>query len=170
VLGVGAGFSLPLKTDEQGPVDLAILPIRQVGPWTMRIERLATQRLRFEGLEGRTMLSATPGFRALGLASHAQTTSVATTSSNWSGYAVDSSKDSVSSVAGSWTVPAVAGSGTAYSSIWVGLDGSNSSTVEQIGTDSDVINGQAQYYAWYEMYPKDSVTATFLLDPEKFPE
>src|SRR5207245_2181338 len=29
----------------------------------------------------------------------------------------------------------------------------SSSSVEQIGTDSDIANGVPTYYAWYEMYP-----------------
>jgi hypothetical protein len=84
-----------------------------------------------------------------------------TTSSNWSGYAFDApSGTTVSSVQGSWTVPAVnpsiMASGAAYAGFWVGIDGYTSDTVEQIGTDSDVNNGVASYYAWYEMYPNYS--------------
>jgi autotransporter-associated beta strand protein len=82
---------------------------------------------------------------------------------NWAGYTVNSSQqNAVSAVGGSWTVPTVSGSaGSAlYSSEWVGIDGSNSSTVEQCGTESDYINGKAQYSAWYEMYPNYSVTIT----------
>ena len=44
-----------------------------------------------------------------------------------------------------------------YSSLWVGIDGYSSSTVEQVGTEADVVNGKATYYAWYEMYPSDAV-------------
>jgi hypothetical protein len=69
----------------------------------------------------------------------------------------------VTAVSGTWQVPKVtptSNSGTAYSSVWVGIDGYNSSSVEQIGTDSDVVNGQAQYYVWYEMYPSASVNVT----------
>jgi hypothetical protein len=77
-------------------------------------------------------------------------------SSNWSGYAVTTS--SINEVDGSWTVPALqSGSCVAgndqYSSFWVGIDGFNSNTVEQTGTDSDCVNGVATYYAWYEFYP-----------------
>ncbi|MCL4535195.1 MAG: G1 family endopeptidase [Bacteroidetes bacterium] len=43
---------------------------------------------------------------------------------------------------------------TGYSSAWVGIDGYNSNTVEQIGTEQDCINGAPRYYAWYEMYPQ----------------
>ena len=63
----------------------------------------------------------------------------------------------MNSVSGSWIVPTVSGTGTAYSSAWVGIDGYNSSSVEQIGTDSDLSSGQPSYYAWYEMYPSNMV-------------
>ena len=84
------------------------------------------------------------------------TTGSAVQSSNWSGYAAetnlnDPASGAVTAVSGSWVVPKVtptSNSSTAYSSVWVGIDGYSSSTVEQIGTDSDVVNGQVQYYAW----------------------
>jgi hypothetical protein len=50
--------------------------------------------------------------------------------------------------------------GSAYSSFWVGLDGDTSNTVEQTGTDADCSGSTAQYYAWYELYPKSSVNLT----------
>jgi hypothetical protein len=76
------------------------------------------------------------------------------TSTNWSGYAATGA--TFTSVAASWTQPsATCASGeTSYSSFWVGLDGYNSSTVEQTGTDADCSSGTPRYYAWYEMYPK----------------
>ena len=78
-------------------------------------------------------------------------------STNWSGYAVTSAAGTVTDVKGSWTVPSVScGSGSQYSSFWVGIDGYNSGTVEQTGTDSDCSSGVAQYYAWYEFYPHPS--------------
>ena len=91
--------------------------------------------------------------------------STSTTSSNWSGYVAETSlsnpqSDSVSAVSGTWTVPTATGTGTEYSSVWVGIDGYNSSSVEQLGTDSDVVNGVAQYYVWYEMYPQASNNVT----------
>jgi Peptidase A4 family len=53
-----------------------------------------------------------------------------------------------------------------YSSFWVGLDGYNSNSVEQIGTDADCSHGRASYYAWYEMYPAPSVSiANFPITP-----
>ena len=89
------------------------------------------------------------------------------TSSNWSGYAAATSltnpkADSVTAVSGTWTQPTATASGntTAYCSVWVGIDGYSSNSVEQIGTDSDIVNGKATYYAWYEMYPADAVNIT----------
>lgn len=86
---------------------------------------------------------------------------------NWSGYAVTGSSGSVTSVAGSWTVPAVQSctSTNTYSSFWVGIDGFSSNSVEQLGTDSDCSNGVPTYYAWREMYPQpgfyiNSITIT----------
>lgn len=79
-------------------------------------------------------------------------------SSNWSGIDLVTKKSAVTAVSGSWVVPAVTGTTAAYSSVWVGIDGDGSSTVEQIGTESDTAAGAAtygtpQYYAWFEMYP-----------------
>ncbi len=80
-------------------------------------------------------------------------------SSNWSGYVAETNlrqpqTNSVTSVGGTWNVPAVTGpsSGSTYSSVWVGIDGFNGSTVEQVGTSQNVVNGRPVYYAWYEMY------------------
>lgn len=80
-----------------------------------------------------------------------------TTSTNWSGYAVDGT--GASYVVGSWTVqPATCDPGeTSWSSPWVGIDGDNSNTVEQTGTDTDCNSGSPYYYAWYEMYPKGTM-------------
>src|ERR1700721_1083408 len=62
----------------------------------------------------------------------------ATTSTNWSGYAAASGTCSGSAK---------------YSSFWVGLDGYNSSTVEQTGSEVDCSGSTPEYYSWYEMYP-----------------
>ena len=81
-------------------------------------------------------------------------------STNWSGYVVNGSSGSVTSVEASWKVPTVTGSRftTAYSSFWVGIDGFiGSNTVEQIGTDSDIQRGVPAYYAWYEFYPAEAM-------------
>jgi hypothetical protein len=89
------------------------------------------------------------------------------TSTNWSGYAIAAPAGTVTAVSGSWIVPPVVAppSGTStrhkkqatqYSSFWVGIDGDNSNSVEQIGTDSDWTPSGPVYYAWYEFYPQPS--------------
>jgi len=79
------------------------------------------------------------------------------TSTNWSGYAVTGS--GATHVIGTWTAKSVScrSGENSWSSPWVGVDGDNSNTVEQIGTDSDCQGGTPIYYAWYEMYPKSLV-------------
>ena len=94
-------------------------------------------------------------------------------STNWSGTALNTTAGAVTAVAGSWTVPAVTDTvpGTAgYSSAWVGIDGFLSSTVEQLGTESDTLytsqhDGTPQYYAWYEMYPAGSYQIVGTVQP-----
>src|SRR5579884_3104219 len=77
------------------------------------------------------------------------------TSSNWSGYAAYGPSGSFNSVSASWIQPKVScTSASTYSSFWVGLDGYNSNSVEQLGTEGDCSGGAASYYAWFEMYPK----------------
>ena len=91
-------------------------------------------------------------------------------STNWSGYAALGSltkpaAGAVSEVEGTWTVPAVTGTGAKYSATWVGIDGYASTTVEQCGTEQDLVNGVATYSAWWEMYPKFAVTiSTMTID------
>lgn len=87
----------------------------------------------------------------------------AASSYNWSGYAVTGANGSVRDVRGSWIVPSVTcDSGTEYSSFWIGIDGFNSNTVEQIGTDSDCHAGAPAYYAWFEFYPHPMFTINTL--------
>lgn len=87
-------------------------------------------------------------------------------SSNWSGYAATGQK--FSDVKGSWVEPSVSctSRGAQYSSFWIGLDGYSSSTVEQIGTDSDCAKRNSpSHYAWYEMYPSGSVEVPLSVEP-----
>jgi hypothetical protein len=86
-----------------------------------------------------------------------------TTSTNWSGYVAGtdlngtSGNGTVDYVAGSWVVPTLkATADDTYCAIWVGIDGYNSGSVEQIGTSHDWFNGAQQNYAWFEMYPSGS--------------
>jgi len=81
--------------------------------------------------------------------------------SNWSGYAVLGS--SFDWVGGSWTVPKANCTGVTenqFAAFWAGMDGYNSATVEQIGTDSDCFGKNPFYYAWYEFYPQGQVIIT----------
>jgi hypothetical protein len=88
-------------------------------------------------------------------------------STNWAGYAASVSAGDFSNVSANWSQPAVtcASGETSYSSYWVGLDGYNSKTVEQIGTASDCKNGKPTYYAWYEMYPKFGAICSLEVSP-----
>jgi hypothetical protein len=80
-------------------------------------------------------------------------------SPNWAGYVA--ANDTFTAVSASWTVP-TANCGTLFSGFtfastaatWVGIDGANgSSTVEQIGTDSDCVANQGEYHAWWQTFP-----------------
>jgi hypothetical protein len=83
---------------------------------------------------------------------------------NWSGYADSTSgTNTVSSVSGSWTIPAVSCLTGAYKNQdaflanWVGIDGFTSDTVEQLGTGVQCFEGVEYYYVWYEMFPAGTV-------------
>jgi hypothetical protein len=105
---------------------------------------------------------------------------------NWSGYAaLGAAAGSVTTVSGSWIVNPVTGSSGQYAAVWVGIDGYDSSTVEQLGTLAEITttgfgrNAKTvvEYYAWYEMYPAgmyqiplsitpgDSITASVTWTP-----
>jgi hypothetical protein len=82
-----------------------------------------------------------------------------TTTRNWAGYVAETNfaqpqSNSVSYVGGNWAVPTVTGPsrGRTMSMVWVGIDGNNNNNVEQIGTEQEVVNGTAQYYAFWEMF------------------
>ena len=89
-------------------------------------------------------------------------------STNWSGYATYQTATTFTDVKGSWVEPSVTCSSKSaqYAAFWVGLDGYNSNSVEQIGTDSDC-NGRNRpvYYAWYEMYPEYPVNLSMAVHP-----
>ena len=115
-------------------------------------------------LLGMTACASLAAGLVLGAAqAHATINYSATTSTNWAGYvATAGTNQTFTSVLGSWQVPAVtappSGSGTDYSAFWVGLDGWNDGTVEQLGTSSvSTAGGGSYYYAWYEMFPQYSI-------------
>jgi hypothetical protein len=88
-------------------------------------------------------------------------------STNWSGYAVTGASGAFNSVSASWVEPTGTCSGQSdqYSSFWVGLDGFNSSSVEQTGTDVDCAGATPVYYGWYEMYPAAPVNFANTVEP-----
>lgn len=79
---------------------------------------------------------------------------------NWSGYADDNSAaNTYSMVSASWVQPAVTCpvKEDAIVVFWVGLDGFNTSTVEQDGTMAWCFNGTVTYYSWWEMFPTNNI-------------
>jgi hypothetical protein len=89
----------------------------------------------------------------------------ATTSSNWAGYVAGGT--TFSSVSGTWVVPTAKSDSEGYSATWVGLGGagSSSSALEQVGTESDYVDGEATYSAWYELVPKTPATLKLSVHP-----
>jgi Peptidase A4 family len=77
---------------------------------------------------------------------------------NWGGYGVTGTN--FTNATGSWIVPTMdcAKSPNSAVAIWVGIDGLNSSSVEQTGVGVVCEHATAVYYAWYEFYPNPSYT------------
>ena len=89
-------------------------------------------------------------------------------STNWSGYAAEQASTTFTDAKGTWVQPTAACTTKSrqYASFWVGLDGYNSNSVEQIGTDSDCSGrNRPVYYAWYEMYPAPPVNLSLAIHP-----
>jgi hypothetical protein len=86
-------------------------------------------------------------------------------STNWSGYAVIGS--TFTTVTASWTQSAVTCPvDNTDMSPWVGIDGYNSDTVEQTGSSGDCnASGTPVYYAWYEMYPRNVIVLSQIVQP-----
>ncbi|MEI8372529.1 MAG: G1 family glutamic endopeptidase [Planctomycetota bacterium] len=171
------GTATIVSSDGAKIVSIAGAPISLTNPVTFQ-NGIATVTITFttvgfptitvtDTTAGETVLPATATtdvVASLNPSPTSPTSPQATSSTNWSGYAAEtnlrSPSQGVTAVSGSWTVPAVSGTGTAYSAVWVGIDGYQSPTVEQIGTESDVVSGVAQYSVWYELYPTGSVAIT----------
>ncbi|AUG81504.1 Acid proteinase, putative [Kitasatospora sp. MMS16-BH015] len=74
----------------------------------------------------------------------------------WGGYVTYGS--TFKTVSGTWNIPALdCTNNKGIASPWVGLDGWDSDTVEQIGIDFDCSTGKPQYNTWVEMYPQNSI-------------
>jgi hypothetical protein len=83
---------------------------------------------------------------------------------NWSGFAdVPTDTTPVTQVSARWTIPQVNCLTGRYENQdlflaqWVGLDGFNDGTVEQLGTATQCYEGVEYYYDWYEMFPGGTV-------------
>jgi hypothetical protein len=78
-------------------------------------------------------------------------------STNWSGYALVTSRAVVTCVEAEWIQPTVRCHGKSHTSvsIWVGLGGFNQGRLEQIGTAIDCIGGSSVDYSWHESLPKE---------------
>lgn len=85
-----------------------------------------------------------------------KTASGQTTSTNWAGYAVNST--GITAISASWSIPTIhcgpsQGSANTVSegvAIWIGFDGLSGVIPEQLGTDAVCYNGSPLYYAWEE--------------------
>lgn len=77
-------------------------------------------------------------------------------STNWSGYAQDTSGKTYTDVVDTWVVPTVTAgaTGTQYSADWVGIGGFSDGTLVQAGTEADNVKGKPKYAAWTEILPK----------------
>jgi hypothetical protein len=77
-------------------------------------------------------------------------------SSNWSGYADTGS--GFTTVTAKWHEPTgTCGSSESLAAFWVGIDGYNSTSVEQDGTVIECEGGVPSYFTWWEMYPTNDI-------------
>lgn len=72
----------------------------------------------------------------------------------WYGYVVCG--DVFTSISAKWTVPAAHGGGNKKAAFWVGLGGVGGTSLEQDGTESNVVKGKAVYTAWWEIVPQNA--------------
>jgi hypothetical protein len=79
------------------------------------------------------------------------------TSSNWAGY-VAGGGPQYTTVSGEWTVPAVqAASPLESSASWLGIGGTDTSSLIQTGTTQETNEGATSYFAWYELLPSPAI-------------
>jgi hypothetical protein len=85
-------------------------------------------------------------------------------STNWAGYAAARPGTVLRYVQATFFVPYLDCTRTpnAFSSHWVGLDGLNSRSVEQLGVEAGCSGSSPEYYAWYEMYPGNESSVFFV--------
>ncbi len=138
--------------------------------WFGNVEELSSHNVksgftvRSMGVKALSALAVAAVVAAGGQAALATTTTQTTISPNWAGYAdTPATGNTFNSVSASWNMPTVtppAGAAVGveyYASFWVGLDGFNSSTVEQVGVDAftekTATGVISQYIAFWEMFP-----------------
>ncbi|MGD1053148.1 MAG: G1 family glutamic endopeptidase [Candidatus Dormibacteria bacterium] len=92
---------------------------------------------------------------------------------NWSGYYLDGSPGAYTSVGGCWTVPSVSPGASlpAYSSAWIGIDGTQNLDLIQVGTEQDWDSSTgnapyaADYFAWWEILPASATPIPMSIAP-----
>jgi hypothetical protein len=105
---------------------------------------------------GAAALSPTAARAAAVPLTHSLPRSVSHPNQTWGGYAV-TGKRPYRKITGSWNIPKMdCSQGGGDASPWIGIDGWNNATVEQIGIDLDCIQGVPSYHPWVEMYPGPS--------------
>ncbi len=117
---------------------------------------IAVAAVVLNGPDSVNLVVAAPGF--LNASSTIQITAASVSDSLWSGYVAQPGKGSVTAVGATWVEPTVTGPGD--TSIWVGIDGYGNSTVEQIGVQSQQVNGVTVYTPWIEFYGDVSSSGT----------
>jgi Peptidase A4 family len=161
VLVVGGLLAVTLAAVGHAPARPAHVTAANKAELTAKA-RLALTRYLSEGYQPRVKLAKPGGTNATAGARSAS----ALESFNWSGYADSSTAGAFTAVAGTWRQPATVCSPeqrlTAY---WVGLDGFDNATVEQLGTLAYCFEGLPYYFSWWEMFPGASVTVGSTVQP-----
>ncbi len=124
--------------------------------------RIALTRYLSEGYRPTARLAKPGGVNLNAKASGAS----AVESFNWSGYADVSTAGAFTGVSATWRQPAtVCSAEQRLTAFWVGLDGFDNETVEQLGTLDWCFEGVPYYYSWWEMFPGASVTVGSTVRP-----
>ena len=124
--------------------------------------RLALTRYLSQGYKPKIKLAKPGGVNQSAKASGAS----AVESFNWSGYADTSTAGAFTGVSAKWRQPATfCGPEQRLTAFWVGLDGFDNQTVEQLGTLAWCFQGLPYYFSWWEMFPGASVTVGATVQP-----
>lgn len=100
---------------------------------------------------GTTSVGRFPTFPS-GSTDTASAASVSTLTENWSGY--EAAGGSYTAIRATWAVPSVSSSSTeSADATWIGIGGSGTQDLIQIGTENTIVNGGDQLIAFYEELP-----------------